>query len=799
MILAYPGMAFAEEQGSVDVSANGGEAVSEQAAAESGTVVSEEISDKTDAAADEGSGSEEITSEEAAPSDDQSGKTEVTVVQSAEELAQNTSAADNEAFFTIDASKKKTSEEFATEEIESDVSDILSDSSKAAKKQDKIIDALEDSGFYAAEEGKGSKVEVTSMFAAQRLRLTAEKADALDAYGAVNAVYFKDYYLLSYDSVEATKLAYESLCSDYGEENVLADIPVKADEYGWGTQYMGMTIEKDIAAGGADVTIAVCDTGIKSTHGIFSDTSIVDGYNVLATSGSEYKEHAVSNVTYVNYPDPQNFGDDNGHGTHVAGIIAESTPSNVKIMPVKVLDSKGEGYMEDVFIGVAYAEEKGADVINLSLGGKESNDWAERHKNTYEPMLAGYKALVVCAAGNGDGNGVAYNMDLDGVNILPAELDNLVCVGAFDGNGDICSFSNYGDAVDYAAPGQGITVAGINSNNSYGSGSGTSFACPYISAAAGLIKAENPGFDKGDIEAALDTYSYDMGDKYRDDYFGKGCPVFTNGSVIVNGGDISNLKGITITPKKTVSPVYTGSELKLDPVVKHYHVTLKEHEDYEVSYTGNINVGTATMTITGKGRYTGSVPVDFTINPKNISSLVSLSQNTFSYTGNPANPVVNVSRYGGRTLEEGKDYAISYPEGRVNPGTYYVRVTGKGNFNGTATLGFSVSVPAPTIVPAGARFSKLQKGKGSVKFKWKKQKTKTGGSYITGYQVQVSADPSFASGVKTSSVKGYKKTSRKISKLMRKTRYYGRMRTYIVLGGQTYYSGWSAVKSVKTK
>lgn len=115
MILAYPGMAFAEDQGSVGVSANGSEAVYEQAAAESGTVVSEEISDKTNVAADEGAGSDEITSEEATPSDDQSGKTEVTVVQSAEELAQNTSAADNEAFFTIDASKKKTSEEFATE------------------------------------------------------------------------------------------------------------------------------------------------------------------------------------------------------------------------------------------------------------------------------------------------------------------------------------------------------------------------------------------------------------------------------------------------------------------------------------------------------------------------------------------------------------------------------------------------------------------------------------------------------------------------------------------------------------
>lgn len=599
MILAYPGMAFAEGQGGVDAPAIGGEALSEPET-DSETIASEESVEKVDSNKVEDEESTEIISEETAevPSDDQTGKTEVTVVHSAEELAQNTSAADNEAFFSIDASKKKTSEELATEEVQAEVTDILSGGGKASQKQDKIIDVLEDSGFYSAEGGKGSKVEVTSTFAAQRLRLTAEKAEALEAYGAVNAVYYKDYYLLSYESEEATKLAYESLCEDYGEENVLVDIPVKAEAYGWGAGYMGFTTERAVAASGANVTIAVCDTGIKSNHKIFSHTDIVDSYNVLATDKSKYKN---SEEGY-RYTDPYNVDDDFGHGTAVAGIIAESTPSNVKIMPIKVLDYDGEGFMEDVFIGMEYAENHGADVINLSLGG-EVRDGSMATIYTYDQQLSGYKALIVSAAGNGDENHQARNMDAKGINTIPAEMKNTVCVGAFDSYGGICSFSNYGKAVDFAAPGKGIKVAGI-SGGVY-TGSGTSFACPYVAAAAGIIKAENSGLDKNDIENMLVASSNDMGEEGRDDCFGNGCPLFRNSNETL---DINP----SVTIIDTLFP-YTGKEITPAVMVKNGDEILAKGKDYIVKYSKNINAGTAGVTVKCINGYNGSATASFSI------------------------------------------------------------------------------------------------------------------------------------------------------------------------------------------
>jgi len=124
--------------------------------------------------------------------------------------------------------------------------------------------------------------------------------------------------------------------------------------------------------------------------------------------------------------------------------------------------------------------------------------------------------------------------------------------------------------------------------------------------------------------------------------------------------------------------------------------------------------------------------------------------------------------------------------------TYKVKVTLKGNYSGTKTVTFK-------ILPRGTSVSTIGRGNKALTVRWKKQATKMPKARIAGYQVQYCLRKDFKKGAKTVAIKGYKKTSRKISGLKAKKRYYVRVRTYYKTGGKTYYSGWSAVKSALTK
>lgn len=502
--------------------------------------------------------------------------TEVTVVGSIEELAMESNAADNTAFFTIDASEGETAESLATELIQDEVDTILSGEGSDTGKQAAVAETLNDSGLYTAVEGEGSDVEVTSKFAYQRLRLDAAKEESINAYGAVSAVYYDGYYLLSYDSEEATMLAYEALCDEYGSDALMIDRPVKLSGSGWGTPYMGMDAETPVAGGGGTVTVAVCDSGIYKEHEAFRSRTIINPYNTF-TGGSD-------------------VSDDNGHGTSVAGIIAESTPVNVRIMPIKVLDSKGNGSILNMFSGVEYAEKHGADIINLSVGAifyedKDVRDIAAMKR--FDAVFKNHKALIVCASGN-DGR----NMDESKVYEVPGELESTLCVGAFRLDGGVSSFSNYGRAVDLAAPGESLLLPDKGSPGSYSIKKGTSFSSPYISAAAALIKAENRGMDKNGLRRALEYYAVDMGTAGKDVYFGAGCPVF---------GNLPRLVTPSVELLGSRSYVYSGNAVTPEAVVTFNGEPLTEGVDYTLSYSaGRTLPGRYYVSAIMKGDYTGS-------------------------------------------------------------------------------------------------------------------------------------------------------------------------------------------------
>ncbi|MGN0534268.1 MAG: fibronectin type III domain-containing protein, partial [Eubacterium sp.] len=165
---------------------------------------------------------------------------------------------------------------------------------------------------------------------------------------------------------------------------------------------------------------------------------------------------------------------------------------------------------------------------------------------------------------------------------------------------------------------------------------------------------------------------------------------------------------------------------------------------------------------------------------------ISLSATSYTYDGKVKTPSVTVKDSKGKTLKKNTDYTVSYAKGRKSVGKYAVKITFKGNYSGTKTLYFYVKPKATSISSVSA---------GSKKFtvKWKKQATQT-----TGYQIQYSTNSKF-SKAKTVTVGKNSTTSKTVSKLSGKKKYYVRVRTYKTVNGTKIYSSWSKAKTVTTK
>ena len=672
MMISSPFMSFAVEEESFDASGNSGKVTEAGDESGAGELTEEETNASTDnsteaAAQDaESKAPEAKDSESKESADEKEDKlpdepTGVTVVHSVEALSAESDAAyDNDAFFTIDVAKDD-SADLATNEVSEEVTDILSGDGSTSEKKNEVIGTLEDSGLYHAEESGKSKVEITSKFAYQRLRLVAAHEDEINAYGATKAVYFEDSYLLSYDSMEAAMLAYDALVSEYGEDSVFIDSPMKlsGSEKGWGTTYMRMNYHKTLAGNNNEVTVAVIDSGIQKSHPVFSGTTILQGKDFINNDN-----------------DP---ADDNGHGTAVCGVLAESTPASVRIMPLKAMDSKGEGSEVDVMNAVRYANNNGADIINLSIGGYLDS---ESELAYYENIFRDYSSLVICAAGN-----EGTNMDASGVVEFPGELSSAVCVGSITAGKKKSSFSNYGQAIDFAAPGSSVLLATLDGE--YGVESGTSFASPYLASAAAIVKSGNSEYSNAQIVDYLKDISEDMGDTGKDVYFGNGCPRFPADPDYQHGGDLSG-QGVTTSVTDIHNKTYNGYAQTQNPTVITNGEILEQGKDYEIRYTNNVNAGKASMSIIGKGDFSGQVEgIRFTIYPKTITPAVTLSGTSFTYTGKEIKPGVTV-KDGSTVLGNGTDYTVSY-SGNVNAGTGYVKVTCKGNYSGSKTSSFTIT------------------------------------------------------------------------------------------------------------
>lgn len=271
----------------------------------------------------------------------------------------------------------------------------------------------------------------------------------------------------------------------------------------------------DLNAGGSpDVTVAVMDSGIAyEDYGSFcqapdlADTQFVSGYDF------------VNNDTHPN--------DDNSHGTHVAGTIAQSTNNstgvagiayNVKLMPVKVLGPDGSGYISDIVEGIEWAADNGANVINMSFGTSAPSIFLTALQNA---ITYAYNRGVLLVASSGNNNGKTPQ--------YPANYPEVIAVGATVFDKSLASYSAIGNEV--CAPGGTNQREDLNGDGyydmvlqntfepettnfctfSYWFFAGTSMAAPHVSGLAALLFSANPDLTHEDVRQILrDTADQDV-------------------------------------------------------------------------------------------------------------------------------------------------------------------------------------------------------------------------------------------------------------------------------------------------
>ena len=254
---------------------------------------------------------------------------------------------------------------------------------------------------------------------------------------------------------------------------------------------------RGIAAGGdSSVVVAVIDTGVDYTHEDLKDNIWVNTKEIPGNGIDDDGNGCIDDVYGVDLETGRDSGmDDNGHGTHVAGIIAASNNHigvvglayNVKLMPIKAGMASGFFNQSQIAKGILYAYNNGADVINMSFGGSASTIAVQ------DALETAYTRCVLVAAAGNDG---APNEGLLARPTYPAALSYVMGVMSVDIRGVESGFTNYDvaayNSVEYEVYAPGSQILSTIPGNRYATWSGTSMAAPYVSAMAALLRSAYP-------------------------------------------------------------------------------------------------------------------------------------------------------------------------------------------------------------------------------------------------------------------------------------------------------------------
>lgn len=355
-------------------------------------------------------------------------------------------------------------------------------------------------------------------------RLIVRTKDNISDDTALESIKGLEYTVLQYEDKQAMEQAYDEL-TEKGytvekdrilrvKDNTIKNLRTMADEDSGETEevsdrwsyesvmsdYAKTEIEKTSAYNN-EIVIGVLDSGVDYTHELF-DGRITDTTFNMSYSGEE-----------------NDCMDDNGHGTAVAGVIAQTTPDNVKIKPYKIIDEEGYVTLSEftAAMEVILASNDLPDIMNISLGGYLFEENMSLETELVSRLVD--KGVTVCVASGNDNLPVEY--------CTPADCEGAITVGAYDYTNHICSFSNYGEEVDVAAPGYNVYSIDLWSGYYYADYSGTSFACPIASAACAYILMQNPKLSPDEVQEQIKASAIDMGEDEKD-YYGSGMLNFPN-------------------------------------------------------------------------------------------------------------------------------------------------------------------------------------------------------------------------------------------------------------------------------
>jgi PKD repeat protein len=271
----------------------------------------------------------------------------------------------------------------------------------------------------------------------------------------------------------------------------------------WGLTKISAPVAWDVVTGTQTVVIALVDSGFDLDHPDLAGRLWVNPGEIPGNSLDDDNNGYVDDVNGWNFVHgSNNLSDGNGHGTQVAGVVAATANNgagiaglcwNCRIMPVRVMADSGISNYSDIAAGVIYAANKGAKVINLSLGGYAYSN-ALRDAVNYAVSRG---AVVVGGAGN----------DNVATPFYPAAYENVIAVAATDTDDRKGNFSNYGEWVDLSAPGSDIMTTFLGGD--WGTVNGTSLSAPFVSGLAALIFSRwqdwTPAMVRNQLEQTADT------------------------------------------------------------------------------------------------------------------------------------------------------------------------------------------------------------------------------------------------------------------------------------------------------
>lgn len=360
-----------------------------------------------------------------------------------------------------------------------------------------------------------------------------------------------------------------------------------AEHISWGAEAIEADIYADSITPQQEITVAIIDSGTKDVD--FLKDKLVDGYDF-----------------YDNDSDATNDVSIDSHGTFLASIVADCTGSlPVKIMPVRVLYSE-TGSLINAINGIHYAADNGADVINFSMCAPLINCKALEAAVAYAEEKN--VTFVTCSG----------NAKTDTEKYCPSHCETVITVSAVDEHNNFCTeFSNYGNEVYLAAPGNGII--GYNAAGELTALNGTSMSTAFVSAAAAMFLTANPYCNTNQVRAALKDCAFDLGEEGKDIYFGWGIPKLSNIAT-----DIIHVSGISFSADAYA--LKKGETLTVEPVFYPADATNKgcalTADSDVVEINGNVitavKAGTATLTLKSyDGSYTATAQI--TVMPPEIA------------------------------------------------------------------------------------------------------------------------------------------------------------------------------------